>query len=136
MENHGARSARRNPMIWKTPAGTYLLQGAVERIPLGMSICLPNGESLSSCAKFYEASSRGNVLQVFLGPMEYSLDDTLGISDIHHVLGTDLYAFHWIDHAMNEPIVKEEIVLSGLIPCDPKEIPFDVAHAIASYESR
>jgi hypothetical protein len=68
-----------------------------------------------------ELDAAGNRLRVFLGSAVYSLDDTLGISDIHWVVGDRLLSFHWIDHALNEPVVKETVEIDGLIPCDAGE---------------
>jgi len=102
-------------------------------IPMNTTIRLPDGSVISSAAAYYLFDVAGQVKRKFLPPSVYSLDDTLGISDIRAVVGQTLYSFHWIDHAMNEPTVKEEIELTHLQRVDSQELPFD-PWSIAGYE--
>lgn len=121
-------------MLWKTPDGHYLVQGALEPIQLYTAIHLPNGEAIREAAPFYQLTPEGAVVRKYFGPIAYSLDDTLGVSDIHVVIGSELHSFHWIAHAWNEPVLDDELLLSGLAPCAPEDLPFDPTPAIAAYE--
>ena len=121
-------------MIWKIPDSHFLVQGEMRPIPMNTTIRLPDGGIISSAATYYLFNATGQVKRKFLPPSIYSLDDTLGISDIHAVVGDTLYSFHWIDHAMNDPIVKEEIELIHLRPVGLQELSFDPLSMIAAYE--
>lgn len=121
-----------SPAVWLTPDGNYLVQGDLKRIPIGSGVWLPNGEVIQSSAAYYVVTPEGKVMATFSGPLAYSLDDTLGISDIHRVVGSDLVAYHWIDHAMNEPVVKEEVVLANLRPYILDKLPFDLQESRGS----
>ena len=123
-------------MIWKTAEGNFLLQGGVELIPLSSSIHLPQGESIDASYKYYYVAPDGRVIKVYSEPLPYSIDDTQGICNIHLVVGSKLYAFHWIEHDVHEPVVKEAMILSDLEACDPGALPFDPEQVIKAYERR
>ncbi len=120
--------------IWKTPEGDYLLQGALETLPLITRVELPSGEQIDQAAPYYHVSAAGHVQRVYSAPMAYSLDDTLGITNIHVVIDNSLYALHWISHDENAPVVKTQLVLAGLINSDMEALPFDPPSVIRLHD--
>ncbi len=120
--------------VWKTPDGAYLLQGALETLPLNTRVELPTGEQFDQAAPYYHVSAAGQVQRVYSAPIAYSLDDTLGITNIHVVIESNLYELHWISHDENAPVVKTQLALAGLMDCDMEALPFDPPSVIRTYD--
>ncbi len=119
---------------WKTPEGDYLLQGALETLPLNTRVELPSGEQIDRAAAYYHVSAAGRVQRVYSAPIDYSLDDTLGIANIHVVIENSLYELHWISHDENAPVVKTRLVLAGLTDYDMEALPLDPPSVIRRYD--
>jgi len=123
-------------MIWKTPDGNYLLQGAASPIPMEVKIVLRDGESVAAAAKYYLVSPAGHVLREFGAPTAYSFEEDLGISDIHCVVDRRLLSFHWIDRDARGPVVNERLELADLMACDPGGVPFEPAAVMDACDER
>ncbi len=120
--------------IWKTPEGDYLLQGALETLPLNTRVELPSGEPIDQAAPYYHVSAEGQVQRVYSAPIAYSLDDTLGITNVHVVIDDSLYALHWISYDENAPVVETQLLLAGLTDCGMETLPFDPPSVIRMYD--
>jgi hypothetical protein len=123
-------------MIWITPAGEYLVQGPGALLPdSAAALRGPNGEPLRP-ARFYLVNRAGEVSQVFSEPLEYSVDDEAGQSNIHVVSDNSLVSYHVIEHLSLGQRVVSRVELAGLTPAAAVSAPFSLSSAIAAYEER
>ncbi len=95
---------------------------------------MPSGEQIDQAAPYYHVSAAGHVQRLYSEPIAYSLDDTLGITNIHVVIDHNLYELHWISHDENAPVVKTRLALAGLTDCDMEALPFDPPSVIRMYD--
>ncbi|HOX06473.1 MAG TPA: hypothetical protein PK280_08740 [Planctomycetota bacterium] len=118
--------------IWKTSDGHFLLRGREAEIPMGVSVRQPDGETITASSEYHLITADGRVARTFGPPASYSLDITLGIVNIHAVIGDALHCLHWKERDGGEPTVEDEVRLSGLRAVGREECPFDPAAVMAA----
>ena len=121
--------------LWRTLDGNYLIEGAREGLP--PEIELPN--SIQSAFKYYLVTPMANIVEIYSHPISYAIDDVQGFSNIHNVIGSSLYKFHWKDHYYHGVTVDMVTILSGLQQVTPDQLPFDLktlGEVIKQAESR
>jgi len=123
-------------MIWLTPDGEYLVQGPGALLPDWTGVVRGlNGESVRP-AKFYLVTPAGEVSRAFSEPLEYSVDDERGLSNIHAVSGDSLVSYPVIDHLWLGRRIVSRVVVAGLTPAEAGSDPSSLSGAIAAYEER
>ena len=123
-------------MIWITPDGDYLVQGPAARLPDSAEAVRDRNGELVRPARFYLVTPAGEVSQAFSEPLEYSVDDEAGLSNIHAVSGDSLFSYHVIEHLWLGQRVESRVELAGLTPADAESAPFSPSGVIAAYEQR
>jgi len=68
----------------------------------------------------------GTLAEIYSHPISYAIDDVQGFSNIHNVIGSSLYKFHWKDHYYHGVTVDMVTILSGLQQVTPDQLPFDL----------
>jgi hypothetical protein len=123
-------------MIWLTPDGEYLVQGPGAVLPDWAAVVRGlNGESVGP-AKFYLVTPAGDVSQAFSEPLEYTVDDERGLSNIHAVSGDSLVSYHVIEHLSLGQRIVSRVVVAGLTPAEAGSAPSSLSGVIAAYEER
>ncbi len=123
-------------MIWLTPDGEYLVEGERCRLPdWAGPVRGPGGEPVRP-ARFYLVTPGGEVRRTFSEPIEYSIDDEIGLSSIHAVSGDALLRYHIRQHRWDGPEAGSEVELAGLRAIGAGTVPFHPDRVIAAYEQR
>src|SRR5262245_50306934 len=112
-------------MFWLTPAGEYLVEGEVCSLSYGAESLRDPGGSPLRAAKYYLCTATGEVTQAYAAPQVYSIEDELGVTNIHVVLSGTLHRHHYRQVGPREPEVRSEALVAGLKPRSRKSIPFD-----------
>jgi hypothetical protein len=119
-------------MTWRTPAGNFLVRWAGTPVASYFHIVRPDGQPLTTCATFYEFDPAGKVVRRYNPAREYSIEDELGIAEVHEVIGDRLMRFEWYERdAVPNGQQKDAVCLTGL---EEHVLPFDVRRPIEAYE--
>ena len=70
----------------------------------------------------------------FSEPIEYSVDDERGLTNIYAVAGDSLIAFHVIDHVSLGLRTESRVEIAGLTPDQAEMAPSRVWDGIAAYD--
>ena len=116
-------------MVWRTTTGTFLVQRNMSPVPfLYGGIGPPDGERFDDAAEYYEITDGGEVIKKYGGPLPFSIEDEMTVSNIHRVIGNTLYKFYWSQLYRQEPRIEVRMLLSdlqpheGALPFDPDEV--------------
>lgn len=121
-------------MIWRTPNGEYVVQMPIARLPdWAGAIHGPNLEPIQP-ARFYLVTPDGVVGKAFSEPIEYSVGDERGLTNIHAVAGDSLIAFHVVDHVSLGLRIESRVEITGLTPGEAGMAPSHLWDGIAAYE--
>jgi len=118
------------------PVGEYLVQGPSAPLPDWAGVVRGNGGDPVRPAKFYLVTPAGEVSRAFSEPLEYSVDDERGLSNIHAVSGDSLVSYHVIDHVSLGMRIQSRVVVAGLTPGQAEREPSGMSSVIAEYEER
>ena len=112
---------------WRLPDARYLLRGEAAGWPSGhpSSIPLPNGETVHEGAAYSVVTPEGRMAAGYAAPGAFSLEDTLYVYNVYVVSEGRLLEVTWTCRWKHEPTVEVQIVLDGLVECDPGDLPFD-----------
>lgn len=123
-------------MAWITREGDYLVEGQRYHLYHGAESIRDHKGSFLQPAKFYLIENKGNVRSTFSEPIYYSIEDELGVTNIHVIVGDALYEYFWRQRdAFPEPKVSIKILLNGLRTIHDDEVPLDLGGIIAANEN-
>ena len=123
-------------MIWLTPDGEYLVQGAGSLLPDWAGVVRDLNGELVRPAKFYLVTSAGEVSRAFSEPLESSVDDEAGLSNIHAVSGDSLVSYFVIEHLWLGRRIVSQVEVAGLTPVQSERAPSGLSGVISAYEAR
>ena len=123
-------------MIWLTPTGEYLVQRLIAPLPNWASAIIDASGDRIQPAKFYLVTSTGVVSKAFSSPIEYSVDDQRGLTNVHAVIESSLVSYHVIDHISLGSRIEHRFEVAGLTPVPAETAPPGLSSTIAAYEDR
>jgi hypothetical protein len=120
-------------MIWLTPNGEYLVQGPAASLPKWAGAIRSPGDPIQP-ATFYLVTPEGEVSRAYSEPLEYSVDDERGLTNIHAVSGDSLVATHVIDHVSLGVRIERRVEITGLTSVSAETTPTGMWNVIAAYQ--
>jgi hypothetical protein len=110
---------------WRTRQGELLVEGAAGSLSHG-------AEELNvQPAVFYLLAPEG--VKRFAEPQGYTVEDEIGMTNIHVIRGTELVRYFWRQRGPYPPEVDVEVELQGLTPAP--DVPAEARQAIQALEA-
>ncbi|MBI5187479.1 MAG: hypothetical protein HZA07_00150 [Nitrospirae bacterium] len=123
---------------WKTIDGKYLVEAATVNLVgvfYGYKFRSPSGEEVDYGYRYYLQDNAGQIVEIYEGHV--GADQEVFYVTTHIVIGNALYSWHCYKTDDDPPDpARDEIVMEGLEPIDPSELPFNITlqEALKTYK--